>query len=394
MGLVVWDSVGDTLPMWTLWFALVAQGAPTILHVGVHQRAGSTLDIAVDGADGICSVTRTQVTCPASQPVTFRWGPRDSSWVGVGALTLAPGEIGTGWIMGAPEMGEACLGRANEASTNAPESLPGVIRDCSEGVGLDAPHVTSVWLDVLEDHALHPDPEVRMAVMDAMVPLWRHTASDPFPPGSPSLIPEGLIARWASDVHPRVRRRLANRLRESRDPALTDETISALGSLMDDLRPVSRAAMKSVDVLATDERSPGLWAWERAFKRVSREGGPGRAAANTLGHLAETLEPSASVVPADAVGQVLSYHPERAWNVWYAWRDEVPFHRDWVDVLFRETVGLNGRLLEYWSQKNPDELKEAIQAWEPGPQHSERYTQACATLVAAEVLPSGVAFCE
>jgi hypothetical protein len=248
-------------------------------------------------------------------------------------------------------------------------------------------------LDRFLEHALDPDPDVRVAVIDALVPLWRHTASDPYPPGSPSLIPEGLIARCAVDVHPRVRRRLANRLRDVREAPLSLEMMSALENLTADRRPVSRAAMKTMDVLALDERTPALWAWERAMGMVSNPGPPGRAAANTLAHLVQELEPSEKVVPRDAVQAVLSFHPERAWGVWYAWRSEVPLHRPWVDILLWDTVGLSRRLLQHWAKTHPSELAEAIREWESGPDHTERYREVCAALASLEGLPSSSEFC-
>ena len=385
--------MGDTLCMWTLWFALLAQGAPTVLHVGVHQHAGTTHDIAVDGADGLCTVTMTQVTCPATNSLTFRWGPPGTEWTWVGDTVVEPGQTGTAWVMGPEDEAQPCLERLTSLRTDGGQDRAQWIRACAEGVGPDAPRTTRLLLDHFLEQALDPDPDVRVAVIDALVPLWRHTASDPYPPGSPSLIPEGLIARWATDAHSRVRRRLANRLRDVREPPLAEEMMSALENLTEDRRPVSRAAMKSMDVLALDERTPAVWAWNRAMGMVSNPGPPGRAAANTLAHLKQELEPSEMVVPRDAIQVVLSFHPERAWGVWYAWRGEVSFHRPWVDTLLRDTVGLSRRLLQHWAKTQPLELAEAIGEWESGPDHTERYREVCDALASVEELSSSFGFC-
>jgi hypothetical protein len=146
-------------------------------------------------------------------------------------------------------------------------------------------------------------------------------------------------------------------------------------ALTEDRPPVQRAAIGSLSLTARDEMAPAEVAWERAMRQVQESGPPGRAAANTLGHLAKTVEPSALVDPVEGVRRVMEHHTERAWSVWRAWRHSVPFTRAWVDLLLRETTGLSSGLLRHWAEEEPEQLSAALAAWEPSPPHSERFLQ-------------------
>jgi hypothetical protein len=222
----------------------------------------------------------------------------------------------------------------------------------------------------------HPNPLVRRAVVDGLMPFWRHTASDPFPFQAPELLPTGLIATLSRDPDTRVRRRLAAQLKELRsaDSAQREEAEEALLRLVDDPKPpVQRAATNSLKMTISDGRVSALDAWQLAMERATREGPPGRAAAGTLVWLARELEPSKQVVPVDALGVVLGHHPERAWGLWFAWREHIPYDHHRVMEMLRQTTGLHRGLLQHWAKTVPDDLAVTLRAWEPGAPHTDRF---------------------
>ena len=86
----------------------VAFAGTATLHVGVHREAGDVYDIAVDGAAGLCTASPTRISCPADDPVTFRWGP-GGDWALVGATQVAPEEVGVAFVLATEESRKAEL---------------------------------------------------------------------------------------------------------------------------------------------------------------------------------------------------------------------------------------------------------------------------------------------
>jgi hypothetical protein len=346
------------------------------LRIGVHREAGPVHDVAVDGAAGQCAVTVEALECPATGPVTFRWGP-GGDFVLTGDTTLSPGESGTAWVL-APDASRA----AERARLAAP--TPQDVRDLFVRTGDHPVPVPSIgMLEDLFALARHRDPLVRREVVDALVPWWRHTASDPLPPGAPPIVPEVLLHELARDPDLVVRRRLASRLRDLREPGepLAEEATRVLLELAAEGGSVQRAAFASLAARTRDAQvsdldaadGPLLEAWAAALAGVSTPGPPGRAAAKALVTLAAVVDP-ARVDPVEAVHRTAATHLERTWSVWTAWREHVPFDRALVDRLLRETIGWSPTLVRHWSETAPEELAAAMVAWEPTPPHSDRYT--------------------
>lgn len=347
------------------------------LRVAVHREAGTIHDVAADGAAGQCTVSVEALQCPADGPVTFRWG-RGGDFALVGATTLSPGESGAAFVL-APEPS-----RTAERARLAPERVTAQdVRDLFVRTGDHPVPVPS--LGMLEDLfalADHPDPIVRRELPDALLPYWRHTASDPFPPRAPPIVPEGLLTRLSKDPDLAVRRRLCARLRDLREPGepLADEATRVLLSLAGQGGSVQRAAFASLasrgreDRLSStpDDQTPVLEAWDAALAGVSTPGPPGRAAAKALVTLAAVVDPE-RVDPVAAVHRTAATHLERTWSVWNAWREHVPFDRNLVDKLLRETIGWSPALVRHWGRVAPDALADALVAWEPTRPHSDRY---------------------
>ncbi len=341
------------------------------LHVGVHREAGAVYDIAADGADGQCSVGPARLSCPASGPVTFRFGS-GGDWELFGNDVLEPGATGTAFVLATEESRKDARAQLSFAVT--PEKVRALFVRTGES---HPPPPSPGMLEDLERLVRHPNPLVRRAALDGLVPYWRRTSSDPFALEAPAVLSAGLIERLSTDSDHRVRRRLAASLREVNAPGrpLADESREALLRLVTDSRSgVQRAAMASMKIASEHETLPGEFTWSKAIVRVASSGPPGRAAANTLAFLAKDLEPSKTVKPAEAVQLTFHFHTERTWNVWSAWREHVPFRRDWADSLFRDTLGLNGRLIRYWAKNEPAALAQTIEAWEADPPHSKRFT--------------------
>jgi hypothetical protein len=340
------------------------------LHVGVHREAGAVYDIAADGADGQCTVGPSRLSCPASGPVTFRFGG-GGDWELYGDDVLQPGATGIAHVLASEEARKDA--RAQLAFAVTPEKVRALFVRTGEH---NPPAASPGMLEDLERLVRHPNPLVRRAALDGLVPYWRRSSSDPLALEAPEVLSPGLIERLATDSDSRVRRRLAASLREVNAPGrpLAREAHTALMLLMADARSgVQRAAMASMKIASAHETVPGEYTWSKAIRRVESPGGPGRAAANTLAFLAKDLQPSVLVVPAEAVVLTFHFHRERTWKVWSAWREHVPFRRDWVQSLFRETLGLNGRLIRYWAEHEPEALAESLEAWEADPPHSKRF---------------------
>ena len=350
--------------------ALAASPDVVTLHVGVHRAAGGVHDIAVDGAAGQCRVSAERLICPADGPVRFRYGP-GAPWVLLGDTELGPGSSGTAFVL----IDDAHRVEAREL-LRAEVVTEADVRDLFVRTGDDPVEPPSMGM-LLDLFALveHPAFEVRRAVIDALVPWWRHTASDPLPLGAPQIVPGGLIETLSKDRETRIRRRLANRLREVNAPGepLQQEAREALYRLAHQAGGVQRAATSSLKLQALSGRADPVKAWMLALERVQTPGPPGRAAANTLGRLAGEIEPSEVVRPERAIELVFLHHRERAWHVWNAWRDHVAFDDSRLERLLRETVGYDAGLMAWSARHHPEEVAAVLARWEPAPPHSDRW---------------------
>jgi hypothetical protein len=348
-----------------------------VLEVGVHRDAGTLAEIAADGAAGLCVPGPAVISCPATGPVAFRWAG-DPAWELVGDATVAPGETAQAWVLAIDD--PATLAGLDPLDRTA--AYGAFVRTGDH----ETPPLSSGLLEHLWAAARSADPAVRRVAVDGLLPLLRHTGTDPFPFEAPPLIPPGLIAQLGRDPDVRVRRRLAAILREFRPsdatPAwFTDEIRTTLLRLVRDGPSVSRAAMASLGQSAWSGVVPAQDAWRDAIERVQLPGPPGRAAAATLARLAASLDPGPGVDPEQAVALVFTYQREKTWVVWTAWRKAVPFDRARVDVLLRSTLGVGTRLLRFWAESDPEGLAAAIEGWEPSPPHSDRFRIARDALV-------------
>lgn len=357
-----------------LWLLpLVASGSVPVgsvmLAVAVPREAGSVHQVAVDGAAGQCTVVAETLQCPALGPVTFRWGPRDDR-VLVGDTVLAPGTSGMAFVWADEGSRAADRDRLRAERVTADDVRALFVRTGDNPVRLPS---QGMFADLLALVA-HPDPLVRREVVDALVPYWRHTASDPFPLGAPPVIPVGILGQLAADPDTGVRRRLASRLRDLREPGepIATEATVALFSLAGS-PGVQRAALSSLSSRAREGSVPAVETWGLAMDRVSTPGPTGRAAASTLAVLVRDLEPGPGVDPVRAVALTARHHPEKAWQVWRAWSASVPFDPVLADRLLRETVGLSPALIRTWAAADPDGVAALLHAWEPTEPHSERY---------------------
>ncbi|NCG20197.1 MAG: hypothetical protein GWP91_14405 [Rhodobacterales bacterium] len=348
----------------------VALAGTATLHVGVHRQAGGVYNIAADGATGLCVAGPARISCPAEGTVHFRWGG-DAAWGLTGEVDVAAGEVGVAHVL------------AIESSRVAERELlaTNVTRDVVHALFVAAPGLPALppsegMVHDLERLARHPDPHVRRAVIEGLVPFWRHMSTDPFIADAPEILEPGLITLLTSDADVRVRRRMAARLKELRalDPGQVAEVDAALSRLVSDVKPtVQKAALTSLKVATAQGVTAAEQSWNKSMARVPTPGAPGRAAANTLAFLAKETVSSDRVVPQEAVELVLLHHREKAWKVWFAWRGDVPFNRANVDILLRDTVALHRGLMRYWARVEPIALADAIRAWEPHAPHSGRW---------------------
>lgn len=347
----------------------IALGGVATLHVGVHQQAGSIYDIAADGADGQCSVLgMSRLACPASGPVTFRWGG-DASFALSGVVVVGPEEEGRAFVL--PPDGSRTAWR-EKLEDPTPEAVREVfLRTADREVPIPSP---ALFADLVE-LSRHPDWRVRKEAVRSLAPFVRHTASDAFPADAPSLLPEGLLLRLALDRQPRVRRTVARLIREMRatDPRADEARQVAEQYEQDDDRRVRKLSVKLGSAQVAEGMRDPLEAWQEALTRVDRPGAPGRAACKALAQLHPYLEPG--TVDADrALAAVVAHQPEKAWTVWAAWREEIPFHAGRARYLLESTVNLSLPLVRHWAKNDPRALAGVLSDWEPGAPHSRRFT--------------------
>lgn len=347
--------------------------ATVTLWVGVHADAGGVNDIAADGAAGVCAVAPSRIVCPATGPVTFRWGP-GGPWALTGDTTLAPGERGVAFVLADDATGgdvERAL-RAGEVTAD----------DVRTAFAVGAPAPSRGGLDALAEVAVaDPRADVRRAAVEALQPYTWRASWGPLPGTAPVPLPEGWLPRVIGDRDRAVRRQaaaLAGELRAVADEplaaALAAEAQAAVVAAMRDPDAKVRAAgLRAASRAVRGDLLPAEAAWRDALARVPAPGAAGRAACGTLARLARSAEPGAVVDPAVAVELTLAHHPELAWRVWAAWRDEVPFRRDWALQLLRTTIGANDALVRHWAEHDRAAFAEVVAAWEPGEPHSERW---------------------
>lgn len=346
----------------------IALGGVATLHVGVHQRAGSLYAIAADGADGQCSVLgMARIACPASGPVTFRWGG-DAGYALTGTTVVRPGEVGQAFVLPLDGSQEAWRAKLIPATPEAVREV--FLRTADREVPVPSP---ALFGDLVALCA-HPDWRIRREAVRGLTPFVRHTASDAFPADAPSLLPDGLLPRLAHDREARVRRAVARLVREMHvtDPRADEARAIASQYAGDGDRRVRRLSTTLASAQAAEGMTDPLEAWQEALSRVERPGAPGRAACKALAQLRPYLEPGS--VDADrALALVLSHHPENAWRVWSAWRREVPLHAGRLRLLLDTTVNLSLPLLRHWARTDPVALAEVLAAWEPSEPHSRRF---------------------
>lgn len=341
------------------------------LSVAVHRAAGTIFDVAADGAAGQCTVVGQSLSCPARGPVQFRWGG-DVGFALTGAVALSPGEVGVAVVWATDDARRAEIDRLS-----GPVDAD-LVRDLFVRTGDDpvAPPSPAMWAALLR-WVDSPDAQVRREVVDALLPYWRHTDSDPFPLGAPQVVPAEVIAQLARDPSAAVRRRLAARLRDVQapgDPLEAQANAALLDLAAQPVRGVQRAAFAALADRSKRGETPALDAWRLALDRVTTPGPPGRAAANTLAALAAELVPGPEVDPREAIDRTAVHQLERVWQVWKAWRAHVPFDAALAERLLRETVGMSPVLFGAWAEDDPEGLAAVLRRWEPGPPHSERYT--------------------
>jgi hypothetical protein len=334
--------------------------------------------IAADGAAGQCTVTGTTLHCPARGPVTFRYGPNED-FVLVGDTVLQPGQTGTAYVWAPEDQRVAERERLAPERVTAEDVRDLFLRTGDHPVPVPSQGMFEDLLALVE----HPDDKLRRELIDAMLPYFRHTASDPFPPGSPQVVPADVLVALAHDEDPNVRRKLASRLRDLQAPGepIAEVATQLLLELAQSGGGVQRAAFASLASRSKDGATPAEQTWWAAMERVSTPGPPGRAAAGTLAALAKSIDP-AKVVPSDAVQLVSLHHLERTWQVWRAWRAHVPFEPILAERLLRETVGLSPTLVKAWGAADPDGVQAMLARWEPRPPHSDRYAAVVRALAA------------
>lgn len=355
--------------MWTL-LLLPALAGTVTLDLGVHVDAGTVADVATDGAAGQCTVAPAALVCPASGPVSFRWGPESPEWALSGDVVLQPGERGTAWVL-APDAARADeLARLDRATVTAAD-----VDRLFHRAGTDVPQAPSrAMLDALVGLHDHPDRLVRRRVVDALLRWSWRSSLGPLPPTAPVPIAPGVLAALSRDEDPGVRRRVAVLIRHLRPCHLSGEAEEALARLwVDKHEGVRAAAIRTSGRAHLANATTVEEAWDRAMLGVRQPGPPGRASAATLAYLATVREPHDVLDAPAAVEETLTHHPDQAWRVWSRWRDEVPYRGDWALLLLRDTWNLNPALVKHWARTEPAALAATLRRWEPSPPHSRRF---------------------
>lgn len=346
---------------------LVAVASDAILHVGVPTAVGTPGDLTVAGASGPCTTDEAHVVCPATSPVTFSWSGPDHTLVG--DVSVAPGSVGRAWVLARPS-------RTRDAVAEL-ETLTGGEIDRTTLLGVRRLLVyTSDWTpplpsaELLDAHlalARHPDPKIRREAVEGLFPWVAGTPFDPFPVTAPIPVPEALLRDLAVDPDKGVRRRLAHQLRTPRPDLSRDLARELLRILLDDPHPgVRRAAVVALPEAVDREVFDAEDAWMRLLSFVPRPRPDGRAACNQLARMRPRLDRAGVTVdPVPAMEAVLAHHPERAWKLWLAWKDDLPLEPRWIRRLLHDTTGLDLVLIRHWAVADRELLDAIVEDWQP-----------------------------
>lgn len=221
-------------------------------------------------------------------------------------------------------------------------------------------------LDDLVALADHPDKHVRRQIPDAIQPWFATHTQGPLPDGHDLVVREDIIVQLAHDTDTGVRRKTAALYKEIRPNLATPAIGVALLELThDDNRGVRRAALASLAEAPRQGILSGPVTWMRAMDAVRLTKGDGRTACNTLAKLHRDVQQSDIVNPNVAVSRCILYHPEHAWGVWNAWREEVPFDPNQADGLLNDTIGWSGSLGRHWAKTDPEAFATVLAHWHP-----------------------------
>ena len=348
-----------TLSIMSAWSLAVAAPGVATLEVGVHRAAGDLASVVAEGADGPCERLESTIQCPASGSVTFRWEGSDAFSL-QGVDKVYPGEKGVAYVLASETSCASSRDTLQAEWITAEQVLEMFVQ-----IGDQVPPVPCLgMIDDLAHLTRHPKRDVRRAAVDALFPLMRDTASDPFWLHAPDIVPAGILLGLTQDSDRGVRRRTALLLREGQPGELDMERQVALRILATDpITPVRRPAIAALPRAVQLDFMPGELAWHEALGRVPLRAGAGRAAVGALARMSKLVEVSETVVPETALDLAMRYHPERAWVFWSAWREHIPFHSGRAERLLLYTVGLNEPLLTYWSSRFPNELRQVVDEW-------------------------------
>lgn len=364
--------------LWTLaltsWTASAAAPAVT-LHVGIPHAAGDLDDVRVDG-HGPCRRADSRIHCPGvpDGPVTFTW-TGDPAFV-LHPLAPDPNGVRRALVLSAPGSHPRATAWLQALRTDPSVEREDLLRLRQLTVFTSdwtppwpSPALLDAHLDLLD----HPDRRVRREAVEGLHPWLAGTSFDPLPRTAPVPVDADALRALANDPDPGVRRRLARILRDAR-PAIPPSLVESLmRRLLRDRHPgVRRATL----VALPDAVDHGVFmaeeAWELLLQAVPRPRPAGRAACNQLARMKPRLERAEREVdPVFALEMVLRYHPERAWRVWSAWREQLPVKQAWVSRLLQDTVGVDRALILHWQREAPDILQAAVDAWQPT-RHPER----------------------
>ncbi len=207
----------------------------------------------------------------------------------------------------------------------------------------------------------HPDPTVRRALPEALYPWYASWTTGVLPEGHGPVIDEAVIVKLARDPDKAVRKRTTRLIKEARPGLLSDELGHSLLELSrDPVKGVRRISMAALSEAPRQGILTPAAAWMRAMDGASEPAPVGRTACVTLAKLQRDVKRGELIDPRMAVARCMLFHPEKAWIVWNAWRDEVPFDRDWADMLVNDTIGFNSSLAHHWVLDEPDQLAEVF----------------------------------
>jgi len=221
-------------------------------------------------------------------------------------------------------------------------------------------------LDDLVALADHRDKFVRRQIPEALLPWFVIHTQGPLSDGHGQVVSEDILTKLAHDRDKAVRRRTARLYMDIRPDFVSPAVGRALLELSNDSnRGVRRAALAALAEAPRQGILPGSVVWMRAMDAARYTKGDGRTACNTLAKLHRDVSQSDIIDPRLAVGRCILFHPEHAWGVWNAWREEVPFDPNQADGLLNNTIGWSGSLGRYWAETNPEDFAIVLAHWHP-----------------------------